>query len=1013
MKKKSKANLSKKLKKQKKIKPSVSKTVTTKIEPSSPVFPIVGVGASAGGLEAFMELFRDLPPDTGMSFVLIQHLSPQHPSLLTSLVQKGTSMNVQEAEDQMKVKPNQVYIIPPNHTLEIFHGVLQLTPLTEEQSNILPINLFLTSLARDQGNLAIGIILTGTGSDGAEGLRNIEADGGITFVQEPTTAKFDGMPKAAILATSPGFILHVKDISRELVRIAAHPFIKRALTIEESEPTPETEKVLQKIFLLVRTITKIDFSTYKYPTMIRRIKRRMVLHRIESLNQYFTFLQTSPHEVKSLLDDLLINVTNFFRDIEVFDSLKANVIPQFMKDKAQGTPIRIWSPGCSTGEEVYSIAICLIECLGDSFHKFPIQIYGTDICEPAIKIARLGSYPESASRNISPERLDRFFIKENGRYRITKAVRDCCIFSIQDVTSNPPINRLDLLSCRNLMIYLDPTIQKKLMETFYYALNPNGFLMLGSSESVGSSANLFAVIDKKYKLFLKKSIPQYSVKIVSQEPLKNPVERLSKNPGIISFKQLTKITDPVTLAEQMMLAKYSPAWVLVNQALDIVQFRGATDYYIAPASGLPTWNLIKMLRDGLAPSIRVLIHSALKEIKPVRKNGLKVNSKAIPRVVDVEVIPLMTAAEDFYFLIVFIESKDTKKLLSKEKVQKRKSNEKDPILLENASLKEELALTHKSLQSIVEDQTATSEEMQSTNEEVLSANEELQSTNEELETAKEELQSTNEELTTLNDELTNRNNELDHLSNDLINVLSNANVSIVMVGSDLRIRRFTPMAEKLLNLIPTDVGRILTEINFGFNISKLEERVASVIRTMDTFEAETQDRQGLWYSIRIRPYKTIDNKIDGAVIVFVNINDVKLKQNLIEDAKRYSEGVIQTVRDPLVVLDKDLRIERANQAFYDTFKVTEQETIGHTFYEIGNQQWDIPRLKTLLEDVLPSKSEIRNFEVNHKFEQIGDKIIILNARTLEWEGQRKHLILIGLHDLTEREQKRSRLKKEQ
>ncbi len=1012
MKKKSKAHPSKKKKNLEKLKTSNNKALTTKIESSSPVFPIVGVGASAGGLEAFMEMFKDLPSDTGMSFVLIQHLSPQHLSLLSTLIQKGTRMNVQEAEDQMRVRPNHVYIIPPNHTLEIFHGVLQLTTLTEQHSNILPINLFLTSLARDQGNLAIGIILTGTGADGADGLRNIEADGGITFVQEPTTAKFDGMPKAAILATSPDFILSVKDISKELVRIAAHPFIKRALMIEESEPSPETEKVLQKIFLLVRTATKIDFSTYKYPTMIRRIKRRMVLHRIDSLNQYFTYLQTAPQEVKFLLEDLLINVTNFFRDTEVFESLKENVIPQFMKDRAQGTPIRIWSPGCSTGEEVYSIAICLIEYLGDAFHKFPIQIYGTDICEPAIKIARLGSYPESASRNISPERLDRFFIKDNGRYRITKAVRDCCIFSIQDVTSHPPINRLDLLSCRNLMIYLGPTVQKKLMETFYYALNPNGFLMLGSSESVGSSANLFAIIDKKNKLFIKKGIPQFSVKTVSQEPLQTSVERLSKNSDKIPFKQLTKIADPVTLAEQLMLEKYSPAWVLVNQSLDIVQFRGATDHYIASASGQPTWNLIKMLRDGLAPSIRVLIHSAQKDMKPSRKNGLKVNSKPIPRVVDVEVIPLMPTPQDFFFLIVFVESKDTQKSLSKEKIQKRKSNEKDPILLENAALKEELALTHKSLQSIVEDQTATSEEMQSTNEEVLSANEELQSTNEELETAKEELQSTNEELTTLNDELTNRNNELDHLSNDLMNVLSNANVSIVMVGSDLRIRRFTPMAEKLLNLIPTDVGRILTEINFGFNINKLEERVGSVIRTMDTFEAEIQDRQGLWYSIRIRPYKTIDNKIDGAVLVFVNINDAKIKQNLIEDAKRYSEGVIQTVRDPLVVLDKDLHIERANQAFYDTFKVTEKETIGHTFYEIGNQQWDIPALKTLLEDVLPNKSEIRNFEVSHKFEQIGDKIIILNARTLEWEGQKKHLILIGLHDLTEREHKRSQLTKE-
>ncbi|MDZ4676574.1 MAG: chemotaxis protein CheB [Oligoflexia bacterium] len=975
--------------------------------PPQPAFLIVGVGASAGGLESFMEMFKSLPPDTGMSFVLIQHLSPQHLSILSSLVQKATRMNVQEAVDQTLVKPNNVYIIPPNTTLEIFHGVLHLSSRQEPHGGM-PVNAFLTSLAKDQGNLAVGIILSGTGSDGANGLRDIKADGGITLVQQPTTAKFDGMPQAAIEVAAPDFILPIEAISSELVKISSHPIVKKTLPIEDNIPSPETEQILQKIFLLVRNATKIDFSSYKYPTLIRRIKRRMVLHRVNNLKHYLEYLQITPLEVRSLFEDLLINVTDFFRDNKAFESLKTKVFPEIIKSKIPSTPIRIWVPGCSTGEEVYSIAISLIEYLGESLHKYPIQIYGTDICEPAIKIARLGIYPETAAPKISQARLERFFIKEQGGYRIMKSVRHYCIFSIQDVTSHPPINRLDLLSCRNLMIYLGTKIQKKLMDTFHYALNPNGFLMLGSSESVGPVANLFAIMDNKNKIYSKKSAQIPYMREISEAPSINQTPIAFSGTTETTLKPPLKTTDPVFAAEQLMLEKYSPAWLLVNQALDIVQFRGHTDHFIAPASGQPTWNLMKMLRTGLSPTVRVLIHSAIKEQISARKSGLKVTFGKVTRAVDIEVAPIRISNLEQHFLIVFMEQKveisKTGGLKTKGKKQKTKKKEIDPSALEITALKEELQLTHNSLQSIIEDQSASSEEMQSTTEEVLSANEELQSTNEELETAKEELQSTNEELSTLNDELTNRNNELDHLSNDLINVLSNANVSIVMVDSELRIRRFTPMAEKLLNLIPTDVGRVLTVINFGFQIENLDKQITSVIQTLETFEKETRDQNGIWYSVRIRPYKTIDNKIDGAVIVFVNINDVKIKQIHIEEATRYSDGVIQTIRDPLVVLDQNLCVERANQAFYDTFQVIEKDTIGRPFYELGNRQWNIPELRNLLEDVLPQKSEVRNFEVVHHFEKIGAKIMTLNARTLEWAGQKKHLILIRLHDLTEREQ---------
>ena len=965
----------------------------------STAFPIVGIGASAGGLEAFMELFRNLPSDTGLAYILIQHLSPHHLSMLSSIVQKTTRMQVQEIIDGMKVVPNQVYVIPPDALLEIFHGVLHLSPAPTPHASSMPVDTFLRSLALDQGNLAIGMILSGTGSDGSRGLKDIKAEGGITFVQEPTDAKYNGMPLAAIGGATPDHVLSVDRLALELIKISKRPFVKKTILNEDHEPTPETKIVLEKIFILVRNTTKIDFSTYKYPTLMRRIKRRMVLHRIETFAQYLTYLHATPNEVTSLFDDLLINVTDFFRDGDAFEALKSSAFPELLKNRPVGTPIRIWVPGCSTGEEVYSIAISLLEFLGDGVNKFPIQIYGTDICEPAIKIARTGVYPEGAAKNLTPSQIQKFFKKETGGgYRIARAVRDCCIFSIQDVTSQPPINRLDLLSCRNLMIYLGTPIQKKLMETFYYALNPRGYLLLGASETVGTAADLFAIHDKKNKIYTKKSVAHLPTRDFQVHTQKISAAELATPIAEPPLKRPIKLQpDPVAEAELLILEKYAPAWVLVNQNLDIIQFRGPTGNYIEPASGQPTWNLIRMLREGLATDVRMLVHSAIKGGAAIRKDSLKVKAFGTEHWVDIEATPV----SQNHCLVIFIE-----RTISKTSVSTQKPSGKAKKLAlttqdkEIAVLRDELTVTQNSLQSIIEDQDATNEEMQSANEEVLSANEELQSTNEELETAKEELQSTNEELTSLNDELSSRNRDLDHLNNDLLNVLSNANVSIVMVGPDLRIRRFTPMAEKLLKLIATDVGRNLTDINLGFQIDKLEEKIADVINNMSTVEIETQDRRNQWYSIRIRPYKTSDHRIDGAVIVFVNIDDVKQREKAVVETKTYSDGIIQTVRDPLIVLDSELRVERANQAFFDIFRLKSKDTLGKLFYRIGNGHWNSPELRKLLEDVLPKKKEVRDFKVIKKFPILGQKVLLLNARALEWEGQIKLLILISLHDLT-------------
>jgi two-component system CheB/CheR fusion protein len=958
-------------------------------------FPVVGIGASAGGLEAFMELFRALPADTGMAFVLIQHLSPQHFSMLSTFIQQTTKMNVDEVHQGAVIAPNHVYVIPPNTILEVFHKVLHLRPIPAPHAGTRPVDTFFTSLARDLGNLAVGVILSGTGTDGSVGLKDIKADGGITFVQDPKEARFDGMPSAAIGMASPDHVLSVENISLELAKISKLPFVRKQLVLEGHAPSEETEELLRRIFILVRSATKIDFSHYKYPTIIRRINRRMVLHRVDTLKRYLAFLQATPVEVNALFEDLLINVTDFFRDSEAFEALKSKVFPEIIKNKAPGTAIRIWVPGCSTGEEVYSLAIALLEFLGDGANKFPIQIYGTDICNSALKVARRGIYPESACRNLSPIRSERFFQRDQGGLRVSKNVRDCCIFSSQDVTSQPPINRLDLLSCRNLMIYLGAAIQKKVMETFYFALSPNGFLMLGSSETVGSSADLFSVTDKKNKIYGKKGNRASPARDYQEVPVVQVRTAQIQTAEAGPFRG-RKVVSPVLEAERLVLEKYAPAWVLIDQNLDIIQFRGPTGNFIEPASGHPSWNLMKMIRRGLSPDVRILIHAALKEGVAVSKEGLKLKSQGTVQTVAVEVTPFASG----HCLVIFMERSLGKAYAKSKTAAEKPGKLKDPRDSEILALTDELNQSQKSLQTIIDDQNASNEEMQSSNEEVLSANEELQSANEELETAKEELQSTNEELTSLNDELSSRNRELDSLNNDLTNVLSNANVSIVMVGSDLRIRRFTPMAEKLLKLIANDVGRNLTDINLGFKIEDLESQIADVIAHMKTIELECQNRDGRWYSLRIRPYKTVENRIEGAVIVFVNIDDAKVRERLVQETQNYSDGIIQTVRDPLVVLDQKLCVERANKAFYDFFKLDPKNTLGRFFYEIGDGHWDNSELRTLLEEVLPKQKEVRDFKITKKISGAGNRVLLLNARALVWEGQLKLLILISLHDLS-------------
>ncbi len=961
---------------------------------------VVGIGASAGGLEAFTRLFEKLPGDTGMAFILVQHLDPKHKSALTEILSKVTSMPVSEVENKTVVKPDHVYIIPPGKTMSVSQGVLNLMPCAAKQ--YMPIDFFLESLAKDQGSKAIGVILSGTAADGSRGLKEIKNAGGITFAQKPQTAKFDSMPLNAIATGVVDFILSSEEIAGELVKIARFSIFD-AKGAETGKLFSADTDELNQIFTIIRKASGTNFSEYRELTIRRRILRRMVLLKIEKLGDYADYLRQNPMEVTELYQDLLINVTNFFRDFEAFETIKSLVFPAIMKNRTPEEPLRVWVTGCSTGEEAYSIAIVLIEFLGDDAFNTPIQIFATDINETLIEKARAGIYPKSVKADISPERLRRFFVKVDEGYQITKTIRDMCVFARQDMVKDPPFSRLDLISCRNAIIYFGPAMLKKLFPVLHYALNQKGFLFLGSSESVGAYANLFNLVDKKYKIYSKKAIatpfiPEFTASEYVATAIENR-EKTSRNKLDASLKY-----NVLEEADRIVLSQYAPTGVVINNDLEIIQFRGRTGAYLEPASGTPSLKLFKMVRDGLSLGLHSAINQARKENIPVRKEGLHVISNGRTNRVNVDVIPMGELPnKEKYFLVLFEkvvpqalpEGENTSAVAGLKQATWEDKNS------ELIRLEHELAATKENLQSIIEKHEFTNEALRAASEEIQSSNEELQSMNEELETAKEELQSSNEELMTLNDEVQNRNLELGRISSDLFNLFRSINIPVVMLSNNLHIRRFNPAAEKAFNLIATDVGRPITDINTNFNNSDLEQAVLEVIDTLISKEQEVQDRYGCWYSVQIRPYRTTENKIDGVVITYADIDTVKKSFALSQEAREYAEAIVETVREPLLVLDAGLHIKSSNKAFYQTFMVTPEETVNKSIFDLGNRQWDIPQLRVLLEDILCNNTLFEDFAVTHDFPHLGYKEMLVNARRIVGSDNQTKLILMAIEDVTE------------
>jgi two-component system CheB/CheR fusion protein len=885
-------------------------------------FPVVGVGASAGGLDAFTKLLKNLPANTGMAFVLIQHLDPKHVSLLPELLARATAMPVVEISDGTRIAPNHVYVMPPNYSLAMLHGVLHLMPRPDEHGKHLPIDDFLRSLAEDRQSNAIGVILSGTASDGTLGMKAIKAEGGITFAQSEDSAEYDGMPHSAIAAGHVDFVLAPEDIGKELVRIARHPYLRLDETGPRGELVSEGGDNLNKIFVLLRSRTGNDFTYYKHSTIRRRIKRRMVLHQLEKMEDYVKYLQKQPGELDALFQDILINVTSFFRDPETFEALKQEVFPILTEKRPADHPLRIWVPGCSTGEEVYSLAITLLEFLGDRSSNLQIQIFASDIDDKAIDKARQGVYPEAIRDNIAPGRLQRFFIKTPSGYQISKTIRDMCVFAVQNVIKDPPFSRLDLICCRNLMIYLGAILQKKVLYTFHYALLPGRFLMLGTSETIGSFADLFATVDKKNKIYTKKSaatLPGYDFTIpahVAPPPAADQTTPARAPSGL----------DLQHEAERLILNAYGPPGVIINQDMQILHFRGQTGPYIEPSPGSASLNLLRMARQDLVMELRAAVHQAVKARSQARKEGVRIRDADGYRIVNLQVLPLAAeGAVEPHYLVLFEPGSEVTTVAPE--------NAKAPDTTENLriqALEQELLSNREYMQSIIEEQEATNEELQSANEEIQSANEELQSTNEELETAKEELQSTNEELSTINEEHENRNQELMNSNNDLANLLASVEVAIVILSDDLSIRRFTPTAKSLLNLIDADIGRPIGNIRPNVSVPDLEHRVRQVIATMSVQSIEVQDSNGRYYALSIRPYKTMDNRIEGVVMSFINIDSTKEAERLhqILQQERRMAAVVRDSNDAVTVQDFAGRILAWNRRAHDIYGYTEKEALA-------------------------------------------------------------------------------------
>ncbi|CAB1061908.1 Multidomain signal transduction protein including CheB-like methylesterase, CheR-like methyltransferase and BaeS-like histidine kinase [Olavius sp. associated proteobacterium Delta 1] len=890
--------------------------------PKDAGFYIVGIGASAGGLEAFEKFFKNMPSNPGMAFILVPHLDRTHVSLMPELIQKCSKMKVLQVKDGIEVNPNAVHIVPPNNDLAIINATLQLLDPAQGRGPRLPIDYFLRSLAQDQGDKAVGVILSGMGTDGTLGLRAIKEELGMAMVQDPATAKYDGMPRSAVDTDLVDYILPPEQMPQQLLAYAKHASQKPAPKLV---PTGgKAPNALQKIFILLRSHTGHDFSGYKQTTVCRRIERRMNVHQIDKISNYVRYLQENSLEGNILFKELLIGVTNFFRDLDAFEVLKKKSFLQILQGKPKDYVIRAWIPGCSSGEEAYSIAIILRECTERLKQHVGIQIFATDIDSNAIDTARAGGYPESIAADVSADRLKRFFTLRDNVYRVRKDIREMLVFAPQDILKDPPFTKLDLICCRNLLIYLDQKAQNKLLPLFHYSLKSDGILFLGSSETIGGCTDLFAPVDKKWKIFRRLQSPSNS----------HPVVEFPVAPAAVRNKNDAEIK-PLKinirqLAEKALLESYAPPGVIIDSKGEILYVHGRTGRYLEPAPGEAKWNIYDMAREDLKLELLSAIRQAGSEKSTVTSRGLQVRSNGETQTLNLTVRPLGTPATASGLMIVVFEAISPARPKTPGRKGRARGNKTDQRV---EALEKELHYNKENLQITIEELETTNEELKSTNEELQSTNEELQSTNEELETTKEEQQSLNEELVTVNSELQSKIEELTTANNDMKNLLDSIDIPTIFLDMDLCIKRYTSHATRVINLIHTDIGRPIEDIATRLLNVHLAEDARAVINDLAFREKEVQSKDGRFYSIRTAPYRTSENVIDGVVITFVDVSQAKRLE-----IERRLVAVVRDSNDAVTIQDLDGNIKAWNRGAEKMYGYSEAEALDMHISEIIPQK---------------------------------------------------------------------------
>jgi two-component system, chemotaxis family, CheB/CheR fusion protein len=947
-------------------------------------FPIVGIGMSAGGLEVATAFLNAMPADSGMGFVIVQHLDPTRESMLVDLLSRETKMPVVKVEDGMRVEPNRVHIIVPAKTLLIRDGILHLVEPEAPRGHRHPIDKFFSALAQDQKAKAIAIVLSGAGSNGTAGLADIKQAGGMCIAQDPETARFDSMPRHAIASKLVDLVLTPAQMPEALMRYASHSYVVAQQPEIDADTGPKKSATgLDDVLALLHARAGHDFSQYKHNTLSRRIHRRMGLAQLEDLGQYLDLLAREPDEAAALVQDLLIHVTAFFRDAEAWEALDAKVITPIVENAQTGQSIRIWVPACSTGEEVYTIAMILIERCEAANKDIAIKVFGTDTAEHHLSSARKATFPGSMVESLSSERIERFFDKlDDNYYRVKPAVRDRVIFAPQNVLKDPPYSRMDLVSCRNLLIYLTQSAQEKVLSFAHFSLREGGYLFLGNAETVGRRDHMFECVSKRWRIYRRLGSGRSTMLDFSQWPIREGPARLAD--------VQPKLAD---IAVKSLAERFAPASVLIDKNYRVLHFHGSTEEFLTQPAGPPTFDLLSLAREGLRMAVRNAVRKAIEtsetvtlqsSIKGETKNGVLVTAGLVRGAGDATAMVLVSFA------------------LSDAVSRNAALENAMSVPAQAREIEDELKAAREEMRITVEQYETTNEELTAANEEVTSINEELQATNEELESTKEELQSLNEELGTINGQLGQKNSELADVTDDLRNLLKGSDVATIVLDTELRIKWFSPPIRALFHLIDSDIGRPIGAFTQNFAFRGLAKRAKAAIVDLATFEDEVRADDGRCLLLRVLPYRTQDDRVAGAVITLVDITDLKAKQSEVQEARRFAEAIVETVRHPLLALDGDLRVRSANTAFQHTFGLSPDETLGHLVYELVDGQWNVPQFRTLLEQLVPEHRQIDDYLITLDVPRLGSRKMLMNARCIADSQGAGELVLLAIEDISDR-----------